>query len=214
MWSRFLYPHLPSDCKPQVNRDSFFFFISVLLELGTGLKVFMAGTQFIGTMNTINSFPCLWCLEVSGENKTHLHKNSIHSIKKIGLVIDQSVEAGVFNWLCPIPSFIEPHPSSLYFICSFYFPSQLPSPLAFSFILLYCAVSPKLTVFNTLAAGKFLQRWSHHYWVVYFFLTHPSRNFGAMNLLAESEAYQAALYCLATVRLPFISPAGEKSACQ
>ena len=27
----------------------------MLLELGTGLKVFMVGTQFIGTMNTINA---------------------------------------------------------------------------------------------------------------------------------------------------------------
>ena len=85
--------------------------------------------------------------------------DSVHSIKKIGLVIDQSVEAGVFNWLCPIPSFIEPHPSSLHFICSLYFPSQRPPPLAFSFILLYYAVCPKLAVFNTLATGKFLQRW-------------------------------------------------------
>lgn len=70
--SRFLYLHLPSDCKPQVNRD--FFFHPVLLELGTEAQSFVVGTQFIGTMNTINSFPCLWCLEVSGENKTHPHK--------------------------------------------------------------------------------------------------------------------------------------------
>ena len=53
VWSCFLYLHLPSDCKPHVNRD--FFFISVLLELGTGLKAFMVGTQFIGTMKTINT---------------------------------------------------------------------------------------------------------------------------------------------------------------
>lgn len=86
--------------------------------------------------NNKHSFPCLWCLEVSGENKTHPHKNSVHSIKKIGLVIDQSVEAGVFNWLCPV---IEPHPSpcALYIVyislLSYRFP--LPSVSFFCTVL-------------------------------------------------------------------------------
>ena len=143
MWPCFLYLHLPSDWKPHVTRA--FLFTPVLLELGTGLRVFMVGTQFTGTVNTVNSFPCLWCLEVSGENETHPPKNSVHSVKKIGLVIDWSVEAGVFNWLCPMPSFIEPHPSSMCFVYSVYFSSQIPPPLAFSFILLYYSVSPKLS---------------------------------------------------------------------
>lgn len=45
-------------------------------------------------------------------------------------------------------------------------------------------------------------------------LTHPSGTLEPWSLLAEREAHQAALYCLATVRFLPTLPPGEKSACQ
>lgn len=66
-------------------------------------------------MGVVTQSPCLWGLEVSGENKARPHKNSFHSIRKLGHVTDQSVEAGVSDWLCPVPLLLSltSHPSPL-----------------------------------------------------------------------------------------------------
>lgn len=117
------------------------------------------------------------------------------------------------------PSFSEPHLKSLSFVSTVvHSPLLRPPPLVFSFISHYGG-SSKLTVFNTLAPGKFLQRWLCHQLIraaysSLFPVTHPSGTLEPWSLLAEMEAHQAALYCHATVRFLSTLPPGEKSACQ
>lgn len=117
---------------------------------------------------------------------------------------------------CPLSLNLTLHPCTLYVV----YISLLGYPLPLPSVPFFCTMlSPLNCLQHTchwkVSAKVITSLLSRVVYLLLLPLTHPSRDFGAMNLLSKCEAHhQAAFHCLATVRLLFILPPGEKSACQ